>query len=311
MSLPSYLDLFRSGELQERAEKAEQILSSCTICPRQCGVNRNVGGLGFCRTGQLPMISSFGPHFGEEPPLVGRNGSGTIFFTHCNLRCGYCQNYEISQLGCGREVSMEELAGIMLKLQETGCHNINLVSPTHVVPQIIAATEIAASRGLAIPLVYNTGTYDTAGTLALLNGIVDIYMPDTKYGRDEVGLALSGVPDYSGIMKDALREMHRQVGDLVCQEGIAVRGLIIRHLVLPDDLANSEHVMAFIAREISRESYVNIMAQYRPTWQVLEEPEHPLYRRMQRTITTAEYLWAVQCAKKEGLHRGFDGAENC
>jgi putative pyruvate formate lyase activating enzyme len=267
--------------------------------------------MGACRTGLLPLVSSYGPHFGEEPPLTGRNGSGTIFFTNCNLSCVYCQNYTISQQGCGREVGIEELSRIMLALQETGCPNINLVSPTHVVPQILAALEVAVSLGLRIPLVYNTGTYDSLDTLALLDGIIDIYMPDTKYGKESVGLALSGIPEYPGVMKDALREMHRQVGDLVCRDSVAVRGMLIRHLVLPGDLADSGLILAFIARELSPDSYVNIMTQYRPMWHVLEQDDEPLYRQMRRGITREEYQSVVERAREEGLHRGFDGGENC
>jgi putative pyruvate formate lyase activating enzyme len=311
MVWPSYLSLWKSGELHERIRKAYDILSSCRICPRQCLADRRRNETGACRTGLLPLVSSFGPHFGEEPPLTGRNGSGTIFFTNCNLACVYCQNYTISQQGCGREVSVEELAGIMLALQEKGCHNINLVSPTHVAPQILAALEVAVSRGLRLPLVYNTGTYDSPDTLALLDGVIDIYMPDTKYGKESVALALSGIPEYPGVMKDALREMHRQVGDLVCRDRVAVRGMLIRHLVLPCDLADSGVILAFIAQELSPDSYVNIMPQYRPMWKVLEQDDTPLYRQMRRGITRDEYQSAVKRARKEGLHRGFGGAENC
>jgi putative pyruvate formate lyase activating enzyme len=254
----------------------------------------------------LPVVSSYGPHFGEEPPLVGTHGSGTIFFAHCNMSCVYCQNYSISQEGEGRPVSCEDLAHIMLELQDAGCHNINLVSPTHVVPQILSALEIAVPRGLKLPLVYNTGTYDSVETLALLDGVVDIYMPDAKYGRDEIALALSGIPDYTRVMRGALREMHRQVGDLVCKDGVAVTGMIIRHLVLPDNLASSEIVMEWIAREISKESYVNIMAQYRPVWHVMDKPSEPIFRQMERPITRDEFRYSIDCARKAGLHRRFE-----
>jgi putative pyruvate formate lyase activating enzyme len=306
MSIPSYLELFHQGVLRERVEKAYELLSSCTVCPRQCGVNRLEGGTGSCHTGLLSAVASYGPHFGEESPLVGHYGSGTIFFTHCTLRCSYCQNYTISQQVCGREISCDDLADIMLELQGMKCHNINLVSPTHVVPQILSAVEIAASKGLFIPLVYNTGTYDMVTTLRLLDGVVDIYMPDTKYGQDDIGKELSGVPDYTTVMKEALLEMHRQVGDLVCGEGIAARGMIIRHLVLPDNLAGSEIVMDYIGSRISRDSYVNIMAQYRPVWRVVEKTDNPLFLQMQRPVTLKEYYYAVACARKAGLHRGFE-----
>jgi putative pyruvate formate lyase activating enzyme len=222
------------------------------------------------------------------------------------MSCVYCQNYSISQKGEGRPVSCEDLAHIMLELQDAGCHNINLVSPTHVVPQILSALEIAIPRGLKLPLVYNTGTYDSVETLALLDGVVDIYMPDAKYGRDEIALALSGIPDYTRVRRDALREMHRQVGDLVCNDGVAVRGMIIRHLVLPHNLANSEIVMEWIAKEISTESYVNIMAQYRPSWRVVEQTNEPLFLLLGRPITRDELQYAIKCARKAGLHRGFE-----
>lgn len=309
--MPSYLELHLSGELNNRVKEAYRKLSPCTICPRKCRVDRLGDERGFCRTGLLPVVSSYGPHFGEEPPLVGRHGSGTIFFTHCNMGCVYCQNHLISQEGEGRPVSIEELATIMLALQDSGCHNINLVSPTHVVPQILAALENAVTQGVKIPLVYNTGTYDSVVTLALLDGVVDIYMPDAKYGRDDVALQLSGIPDYSGIMREALQEMHRQVGDLVCEAGIAVKGLIIRHLVLPDNLAQSERVMRLIAEEISRESYVNIMDQYRPAWRVMDNDRDALFRQMRRSITEEEFRYAIQCARKVGLHRGFENETWC
>jgi len=283
------------------------LLASCTLCPHRCGVNRRDNETGFCKTGVHTIIASYGPHFGEEPPLVGKHGSGTIFFSRCNLRCTYCQNYTISQEPCGQPVGCMELANIMLRLQAMKCHNINLVSPSHVVPQILAAVEIASGSGLVIPLVYNTGTYDDCKTLGLLDGVIDIYMPDAKYGRDDVALALSGIPDYSRVMKSALREMHRQVGDLVCRDGVAERGLIIRHLVLPDNLANSEIVMDFIAGELSRNAYVNIMAQYRPMWKVPERKTGTRYSAMERPVTAREYEYATGCAKGAGLHRGFDG----
>ena len=253
------------------------------------------------------MIASYGPHLGEEPPLVGQHGSGTIFFSRCNLRCTYCQNYTISQQSCGKPIGCMELANIMLRLQEMKCHNINLVSPTHVVPQILAAIEIASGNGLDIPIVYNTGTYDNCETLRLLDGVIDIYMPDAKYARDDVAFALSGIPDYTRVMKSAIQEMHRQVGDLVCDDGVAVRGMIIRHLVLPGNLASSELVMDFIAGKISRDTYVNIMSQYHPMWKVLEGVVDPQYQEMRRPITTEEYQYATGCANAAGLHRGFDG----
>ncbi len=301
---PSYLALAGTGELEDRIARACELLSSCTVCPRHCGVDRTQGEPGYCRGGFLPKVSSSGPHFGEEPPLVGRHGSGTIFFAGCNMRCAFCQNYGISQCYHGEEFSCDHLARRMLALQGMGCHNINLVSPSHFVPQILAAVGIAASRGLSIPLVYNSGGYDLPETIRLLDGVFDIYMPDAKYGNDEIALALSGAPEYTRFMQDSLREMHRQVGDLVTEGGIARRGLIIRHLVLPENLAGTETVMEFIANEISPDSYVNIMDQYRPAWKVLEDG-NPLFPRLRRGITAEEYRQAVEWAKEKGLHRGI------
>ncbi|RXE55115.1 radical SAM protein [Methanoculleus taiwanensis] len=304
--LPGYLTLHESGELAERAEAACELLGDCTVCPQHCHVDRIGGEHGFCRTGSRAMAASYGPHFGEEPPLVGRSGSGTIFFAGCNMRCEFCQNFEISQCRAGYEISSEELAGAMMRLQERGCHNINFVSPSHVVPQIITAVDRAASLGLAVPLVYNSGGYDEVDTLRLLDSVIDIYMPDAKYGRDDVALDLSHAPGYTGYMQAALKEMHRQVGDLVVDEDtIAIRGMIIRHLVLPENLANSEIVMRFIAEEISRDSYVNIMAQYRPAGRVTEEERSPMLTALQRPITGEEYRYAVRCARENRLHRGF------
>lgn len=302
---PGYIALWRSGQLRERAEQALELLRACTVCPRRCGVNRLEDERGFCMTGRQAEVSSYGPHFGEEAPLVGRKGSGTIFITHCNMRCEYCQNYEISQCGAGVEQTAEELGEIMLRLQDRGCHNINFVTPTHVVPQLLEALLHAAGEGLSVPLVYNSGGYDSVETLRLLDGVFDIYMPDAKYGDDGIAVRLSHAPGYVSIMKAALREMHRQAGDLVTEGGIAVRGLIIRHLVLPAGLAGTEEVMKFIASELSRDSYVNVMAQYRPMWHVLEAADDPLLEVLRRPITLAEYRDAIECAKRYGLHRGF------
>ncbi len=299
--LPGYVHLSRSGELEERAERAYEILRDCVVCPQECHVNRIEDELGFCRVGHLPMVSSYSPHFGEEPPLVGMNGSGTIFFSGCNMRCEFCQNFEISQCGVGYTVSCEDLAGMMLRLQERGCHNINFVSPTHVVPQILRAVAIAVDHGLTVPLVYNSGGYDTVDTLRLLDGVIDIYMPDAKYGRDDVAFELSHAQNYTSHMKAALVEMHRQVGDLVVRDGLAVRGLIIRHLVLPENLANSEIVMKFIAEEVSRNSYVNVMAQYRPAWKVAEGGRSPVLAALQRPITAREYEYAIECVRANGI----------
>jgi putative pyruvate formate lyase activating enzyme len=302
---PAYRQLQAEGTLHERAEQALALLVECRVCPRHCGVNRQQDEPGYCRTGRHAVVSSSGPHFGEEPPLVGRRGSGTIFFTHCNLRCAFCQNYEISQGGEGVEVSTERLARIMLSLQELGCHNINFVTPTHVVPQILDAVAVAAEEGLSIPLVYNSGGYDSVDTLRLLDGIFDIYMPDAKYGSDDMALRLSDAPGYVTVNQAALREMHRQTGDLVVRDGIAVRGLIIRHLVLPHGLAGTDTVMRFIADELSRDSYVNVMPQYRPCGRVFNDAAEPLFRDLQQPLRLSEFREAIQKARRHGLHRGF------
>jgi putative pyruvate formate lyase activating enzyme len=302
-----YRSLHESGELDARADRAWEDLEDCTVCPQECHVNRLIGEVGFCRSGSRPLVSSYAPHFGEEPPLVGKNGSGTIFLTNCNMRCIFCQNYEISQCGRGLEITCENLAEIMIRLQQKGCHNINFVSPSHFVPPIIRAVDIAASKGLTIPLVYNSGGYDSVATLRLLDGVFDIYMPDAKYGLDEVAWELSRAKDYVKYMHAALIEMQRQVGDLVTLNGIAVRGMIIRHLVLPDNLANSELVMHFISDEISKDAYVNIMDQYR--WPGHIPPQDAkrsaILSKIQRPITEEEYAYAIRCALSAGLHRGF------
>jgi len=261
-------------------------------------VNRLAGEKGTCRVGRQAMVSSFGPHFGEESPLVGYYGSGTIFLTYCNLRCVFCQNYDISHLGHGHPVAPEQLANMMLALQARGCHNINFVTPTHVVPQLLEAIVLAAERDLNVPLVYNCGGYESVETLRLLDGVFDIYMPDFKYTEATVAKRLSGAEDYPLIVKAALKEMHRQVGDLVVDErGIALRGMIVRHLVLPNNLAGTEEAMRFLAEELSPHTYVNVMAQYRPCYRALEFPE--IARRPARE----EFRAAVQAALNAGLHR--------
>jgi putative pyruvate formate lyase activating enzyme len=291
-----------SGEaLSAKVREAEGILRHCSLCPRDCGVDRTAGEKGFCRVLDRPVISSWGPHFGEERPLVGRFGSGTIFFTGCNLGCIFCQNWDISHGMSGREVSFEELARIMLELGDSGCHNINLVTPTHQMPMILRALLIARGRGLDLPVVYNCGGYESIEALKILDGVVDIYMPDFKYMRPEHSRRYSKAADYPEAAKAALREMHRQVGDLVMDErGIARRGLLVRHLVMPGGISDSAEAMRFIAEEISRDTYVNIMDQYRPCFKAFEHP--PLDRR----ITGAEYEEAVKAALEAGLRR-IDG----
>jgi putative pyruvate formate lyase activating enzyme len=295
---PSYLHLLKSGELKNRVTEAYERLNSCNICAHFCAVNRRVGELGNCKTGERAKISSYGPHMGEEDPLRGNRGSGTIFFTRCNLRCQYCQNHDISQTDSGSEIEPEELAVIMLELQNAGCHNINFVSPSHVVPQILAGILIASSAGLRIPLVYNTGGYDSSSSLKLLNGVIDIYMPDMKYADPEIALQYSKIPDYPKVNKSILKEMHSQVGDLELDEkGIAIRGLLIRHLILPGNLAGTDQIVRFIAKEISPNTYLNLMDQYRPAFQAHHYPE------LNQRITREDYNSAVQMARDAGLTR--------
>ena len=297
---PSYLRLSEK-EFKERIEKAYELISACRLCPRNCGAKRLGGEIGFCRTEDKPVISSWGPHFGEERPLVGHGGSGTIFFTHCNLGCIFCQNYSISHLGEGEETTIEKLASIMLELQTMGCHNINLVTPTHQVPMIIEALYKASKEGLSLPVVYNCGGYESVDTLRLLDGIVDIYMPDIKYAAPDIAERLSFARDYPDVVKKAVKEMHTQVGDLIINpDGIAERGLLVRHLVLPERLSGTPEVMRFIAEEISKDTYVNIMDQYYPCYRAPENP--PLNRR----ITRKEFIEAIDAAKAYGLKR-IDG----
>jgi len=288
-------------EIEIRRDILFERLKNCEICPWQCRVNRLSGQIGKCRSLGKAIVSSASQHFGEEPPLVGSNGSGTIFFTNCNLFCIYCQNYDISRLQYGKEIEDYQLANMMLHLQELGCHNINLVSPTHFVPQIVSSLKIAIEKGLTIPIVYNTGGYDSVDTLKLLDGIIDIYMPDFKYWDNNKAFKYSGVKDYCEVAKAALSEMYRQVGDLLIDKnGIAVRGLLVRHLVLPNNLKETEKILEFIANNLSRNTYINIMNQYRPCFQAFRRPE------INRIITTNEYRYAVDYALKLGLHRGIN-----
>ncbi len=299
--LAAYQELCQTGELKERVQRAISMLESCQLCGHGCGVNRLAGEIGGCRIDQQVLVSSYGPHFGEEAPLVGRHGSGTIFFTYCNLRCLFCQNYSISQLGEGEVVSKEKLAGMMLSLQEMGCHNINLVSPTHAVPQILEALEVAVGLGLSLPLVYNSGGYDSIETLRLLDGVIDIYMPDMKYSDEMVAEQLSGIKGYPAVNRAALKEMHRQVGDLEMDErGIANRGLLVRHLVLPYGLAGTGEVVPFLAQEISCHTYLNLMAQYHPSYRAFQIPQ------LSRPLLKREFLEAVALAYEHGLER-LDG----
>ena len=298
--VPAYLKLSHD-EIWEKVSIAAAILKECTLCPRNCKVNRTEGNMGFCQTKDKPFVASWGPHFGEERPLVGRHGSGTIFFSHCNLGCIFCQNWTISHLGEGSEISFERLAQIMLDLQNIGCHNINLVTPTHQMPMILHSIAIASEKGLNVPIVYNCGGYESVEAIKILDGVIDIYMPDFKYSSAEMALKYSKAKDYPEKAKTAIKEMYRQVGDLIIDErGIALRGLLIRHLVLPQDISGTEEVIRFIADEISRNTYINIMDQYYPCYKAFEHP--PLDRR----ITTKEYTNAINLALKAGLKR-IDG----
>lgn len=296
MTRPVYLGLSRA-ELRRRAEALHALASPCRLCPRTCGVCRGRGETGFCGTSLTPWIASFGPHHGEEHALVGEGGSGTIFLSGCVLGCLFCQNASISQLGAGEEMSVDELARITLHLQEMGCANVNLVSPTHQAPQIVAALGLARDQGLQLPLVWNCGGYESVEALRLLDGIVDIYMPDLKYGDDAATAALSRAPDYVGRAHDAIREMHRQVGELVIENGLAVRGLLVRHLVLPEGIAGSDGVFSFLARNISPNTFVNVMGQYRPAHRAWER------RDLSRRLTSGEHGDALALAHRLGLRR--------
>lgn len=298
--MTTLLEKIDKKELKKRIEAAYEFIQNCRLCPRNCGINRIMDERGFCGMGKDIMISSYGPHFGEEDVLVGRNGSGTIFLTGCNLGCAFCQNYDISHLKIGYTIAKEGFAKIMLELEKMGCHNINFVTPTHFVTQILEATLMAKEKALAIPLVFNCGGYESVDTLKLLDGIIDIYMPDIKFADSAVSKRFCNAPDYPEVAKMALLEMHRQVGDLKLDAyGIATKGLLVRHLILPNGLAGTKDVMHFIATKISKDTYVNIMDQYRPLYEAKDFPE------INRMITIDEYNEAIDIAKKEGLHRGF------
>jgi putative pyruvate formate lyase activating enzyme len=288
-------------EIRDKVRAAGEILKSCALCPHGCKVDRTSGKTGICKTGDKPHVNSWGPHFGEESPLVGRFGSGTIFFSQCNLRCLFCQNWRISHLGEGDVITVERLAKIMMEVQGMGCHNINLVTPTHQMPMILHAMSIATEMGLNIPIVYNCGGYETLNALELLDGVVDIYMPDFKYSDSEMSFRYSKAKDYPQTAKAAIKEMHRQVGDLILDErGIAVKGLLVRHLVLHEGIAGTREAVRFIAEEISKNTYINIMDQYHPCYKAFEHP--PLDRR----ITNMEYSGAIKMAIDAGLKR-IDG----
>ncbi len=295
---PGYARLEEEGKLQERVERAYAELENCRLCPRLCGVNRRAGEKGFCESTALARVNSHSAHFGEELPLVGRNGSGTIFFSNCNLRCVFCQNYPIAHFGRGRDVSDEDLASMMLALQRRGCHNINLVTPTHLLPNILGAVRIAHSRGLKLPLCYNTGGYDSLEMIRLLDGIVDIYLPDMKFMDPEKAAryAVAGPLDYPETAMAAIEEMHRQVGVLETDgRGVARRGLMIRHLVMPNRVSGAREFVRWVAEKLSKDTYVNIMAQYRVEYRAFEYP------KIARAITPAEFVEAIDWAEEAGL----------
>ena len=298
MQEPSYLKLYREGKLQDLIDQVIEIMRDCRLCPRECKVDRLSGEIGYCQTGRKAKVASFNAHFGEEAPLVGRNGSGTIFISYCSLLCSFCQNFEISHLGEGREVDPAAMAAMMLALMGRGCHNINFVTPTHVVPQILEGLILAVEQGLNIPLVYNSGGYDRVDTLKILDGIFDIYMPDFKFWDEKWAKHLCHAPDYREHAMAAIREMHRQVGDLVMDKsGLAVKGLLVRHLVMPHGVANTREIMKFLATEISVNTYVNVMDQYRPCGRASGETV------ISRRITGEEFALAIHQAKQAGLTR--------
>jgi putative pyruvate formate lyase activating enzyme len=296
---PSYLNL-SENEFQKRINQAYKFLESCKLCPHCCKVNRIAGQKGICRSTAELKISSFNAHFGEEPPISGVYGSGTIFFTNCTLRCIYCQNYPISQLSNGNTISVSDLSSIMLTLQKQRCHNINLVTPTHFVPQILKAVAQSRTSGLKIPLVYNTSGYESSETLKLLDGIIDIYLPDAKYAEDDIAEKYSKAEKYSLVNKDALREMYRQVGNLrMSKSGIAVSGLIIRHLVLPQNLSGTDKILTWVAENISKKTYISLMAQYFPAFQASEYPA------LSSRISKDEYKRARKYFDNSGLVNGW------
>jgi putative pyruvate formate lyase activating enzyme len=298
MKKPSYLELYQTGELADRVEQARDFLLHCLLCPHRCGVDRLHGELGVCGTGARAVVNDTMPHFGEEAPLVGSRGSGAIFFSHCVLACTFCQTYEISQHGEGTPVSSQRLAELMLLLQEDGCHNLNLITPTHVIPQILQAVYLAADQGFTLPLVYNTGGYDSLEGLRLLEGVIDIYLPDFKYWQPETAKNLCGAADYPEIAKGAIKEMHRQVGDLLLDDDqLAVRGVLARHLVLPGYLAETREIIRFLAEEISPHTYLNLMGHFRPCWLAKSYPP------LNRTLYGSEYRTARRWAIEAGLTR--------
>ena len=293
---PGYLALERSGELERRERELWKRMEKCGLCPRMCGVNRTARQKGICSSDHTFKVASHGPHFGEERPLVGNRGSGTIFFSNCNLLCVFCQNWETNHHGVGRRTSHTELANMMLTLQRMGCHNINVVTPSHIVPHIVSALRIAIARGLSIPLLYNSSGYETLEIVQLLDGIVDVYLPDFKYQDSELAARFSqGAPNYTEYTAAAIKEMHRQVGTLKQVNGVATRGLLIRHLVLPENAAGTDKFVRWVVSELGADTHVNIMSQYSPQFKANQYP--PLNRR----LTQAEYAQAMRWARDAGL----------
>ncbi len=304
---PAYLHVRDSGLLETKVAQAREMLRECCVCPRDCGVNRSEDKWAVCKSGRYARVGSYGPHQGEEDCLRGLNGSGIIFFSHCNLRCVFCQNWDISQRPSKAEVSGSattagQLANMMLVLQSQGCHNINFVTPEHVVPQIVEALPLAVEKGLRLPLVYNTSAFDSLESLHLMEGLVDIYMPDFKFWDPELARRYLKAVRYPSVARESIREMHRQVGDLQLDEnGLAVRGVLVRHLVMPGMAADAERVFAFLAGEISPDTYINIMDQYRPAFKVSATN----YAELNCSVRAAEFSRAIQAALAAGLHR-FD-----
>lgn len=300
MLYPAYLESYHNGSLSRIIKEGYKMLESCSICPRKCKVNRLKNERGLCRTGVKPILYSFMPHHGEEPPISGKLGSGAIFFSNCNMACVYCQNYEFSQKGKGREVEPEELARFMLDLQARGCHNINLVTPTHVMPQILRALELAIPEGLKIPLVYNTSGYELAEIIKLLKGIVDIYLPDMRYADSEIAMKYSIAADYPRYNQEAIKQMYEQVGIAEMDDGGIIRkGLIIRHLVLPENLSDTDKVLRFIAEEISEYTYVSLMSQYHPYYKAFQ------FKEISHCLEYEKYQEAQALMQKYGLYNGW------
>ncbi|MFH1397970.1 MAG: radical SAM protein [Candidatus Omnitrophota bacterium] len=297
---PRYLKAYKNGKLQRIADQLYNLLETCSICPRNCRVNRLKKEIGFCRTGLKPKVFNFMPHHGEEPPISGVKGSGTIFFSHCNMACVYCQNFKFSQKEEGREVDFNELAGFMLKLQESGCHNLNLVTPTHVLPQILKALLIAIPKGLKLPIVYNTSGYELKSIIELLNGIVDIYLADMRYADNTIAKQYSNALGYPQYNQEALKEMFRQVGIAEFDKSsIITKGIIIRHLVLPNKLSGTEKIMEFIAKELSENTYISLMSQYTPYYKA------SVHHMINRRISAREYAEAQNIMQKYKLYNGW------